>query len=82
MSRPDRDAKFLGEVPEWNAALYPLSPEVGNLYSRQLAQRRSSQNLAVRSSILQPRLYPFRDQRSLKLGNRSNHLKHEFTGWQ
>jgi len=79
-SRPTR--QISGRVPEWNAALYPLSPEVGNLYPRQLAQRRSSQNLTVRPCIRQSRLYPFRDQRSLKLGNRSDHLEHEFTRWQ
>jgi len=82
MSRPDRDTKLLGEVPEWNAALFPLSPEFGNLYPRQFAKRRASQRLAVRPSIRQSRLHSFRNQRSLELCNRSDHLEHEFTGWQ
>src|SRR6267378_874858 len=82
MSRPDRYTKFPGEVPEWNAALCPLSPKLGNLYPRQLAQRKWSQNLAVRPCIRQSGLHSFRDQRPLELGNTPDHLKHQLTGWQ
>jgi hypothetical protein len=50
--------------------------------ARQLPQGRASENLALRPSICQSRLHSFRDQRSLKLGNGSDHLKHQFTCWQ
>jgi len=45
---------------------------------RQFTQRRTAQSFTFRPGVRQSRLYSFRDQRSLKLGNRSDHLENEF----
>ena len=62
--------------------MYPLSSEFASFRGCQFAKWRASQRFAVRPSICQSRLHPFRDQRSFELGNCSDHLKHQFTRWQ
>jgi len=46
------------------------------------SQRGASQHLPVRSGICQPRLHSFCDQPPFELGHRTDHLEHQFTGWQ
>ena len=82
MSRPHCHPELFGKVSERNVVLPPLSPELSSFFLRQLPQRRSTEHFPIGSGICQPRFHSFCDQRTLKLSNRSDHLKHQLTSWQ